>query len=352
RPKMSTKLLLLLGLCMTWAEQSIAGRVNEGLNTCPLAFEISPCSCTYDEDLYEPDLYCPHIGSIEQLQEIFTTAHFPEKRFWRIRVSGAPLGDIPEDVFNDVAFDEIHLNACNITSVHPDAFSASKPNMDTWEMYSNKLTDSSFPWSTLGEYPKLWWVHVDHNDFTTFPTLSSEYLEDINLWKNPITYFGREQLSGAPNLRILNVSPYIESFSGDSFLDLTQLEEIHLSNNNIGDLGAGQITLNSEKFSYLYLQNCSIADIHPEAITGVMSTRLKVFLEHNHLTQLQEEVFRPLTDHMLDGWGELELEDNPLICDCNMYWLLSNQTLLDNVRTGTCDDGTPLKDVDISEWNC
>merc|ERR1719244_1866285 len=117
---------LLFGLYMILVAHSVDGRPKEEWNTCPLAGEIYPCQCTYDEDLYEPDLYCPHIESVEQLHEIFMTAHFFEKRFWRIRVSGAPLGDIPEDVFNDVGFDEIHLNSCNITSVHPNAFTASK----------------------------------------------------------------------------------------------------------------------------------------------------------------------------------------------------------------------------------
>lgn len=38
------------------------------------------------------------------------------------------------------------------------------------------------------------------------------------------------------------------------------------------------------------------------------STRLKLFLEDNLLTTLREDVFRPLMDRMLDGWGELDVE--------------------------------------------
>lgn len=318
---------------------------------CPLAWEIAPCSCTWDEDLGQPDLYCPHIQSLQQLQEIFTTALFPAKRFWRIRVSGAPLGDLPEDLFQDVQFDEIHIDSCNVTSVHPDAFRASKPNMDTMEMYSNLLTDETFPWETLNEYPKLWRVHLHHNLFRTFPQLVSDALEDINLWENPITTFTRESFEGAPNLRIINVSPNVEGFPEDAFQALENLEELHLSNNHLGDLHRGHISLNSEKFKYLYLSNNGISTIEPDAITGFTSTRLKLFLEDNNLTRVEEAVFRPLMDRMLDGWGEIDLEGNPLVCDCDMFWLLSNATFLSNVRSGSCN-GVDLHDVDITSWNC
>lgn len=46
----------------------------------------------------------------------------------------------------------------------------------------------------------------------------------------------------------------------------------------------------------------------PSPVTGVTSTRLKIFLEDNLLTKVEEEVFLPLMARMLDGWGELELQ--------------------------------------------
>lgn len=322
------------------------------LPLCPAASAIYPCSCYYDVDLGEPDLYCNGITSLEQLMEIFTTATFPTKRFWRIRLSGASLGALPADVFADVQFDEVRLNSCNITGVHPDAFRASMPNMDTLELYSNLLTDDSFPWEILGNYTRLWRVHLHHNLFTRFPDLQSEALEDINLWQNVITRIDRSNLVGAPNLRIIDVSPFIEDVAQDAFLDLTNLEELHLSNNLLGDLTEGSITLNSEAFKYLYLSNNSISTIELNAITGQMSDRLKVFLEENQLTTLPEEVFAPLLDHMVDGWGELDVAGNPLVCDCGLYWLLSNSSRLPNVRTGECDDGTPLQEVNATDWNC
>lgn len=345
------QLALVLVLITTAALPSSSQRLAPKLDLCPLAWDISPCTCTWDEDLGQPDLYCPHIQSLGQLQDIFVTAFFPVKRFWRIRVSEAPLGDLPEDVFNDVQFDEVHLNSCNITSVHPDAFRASRPNMDTLEMYSNLLTDKSFPWSSLAEYAQLWRVNLENNLFSTFPNLTTETLEDLNLWGNPVTTFTREALQGAPNLRILEVSPYLESFPVDAFQDLHQLEELHLSHNLLGDLRRGQVTLNSPAFKYLYIADNAISSIEPDAITGVTSTRLKIFLEDNLLTKVEEEVFLPLMARMLDGWGELELQGNPLVCDCDMFWLLSNDTLLDNVRSGSCG-GVDLHDVDISSWNC
>ncbi|KAK4292487.1 hypothetical protein Pmani_034747 [Petrolisthes manimaculis] len=353
--------LLLVFVCLVGATHSgqpnIPGKDvgQPRLDLCPFASEIYPCQCTWAVDLSEPDLYCPHIESLEQLQNIFLTAFFPTKWFWRIRVSGAPLGDLPEDLFNDVHFDEIRLNSCNITSVHPDAFRASKPYLDTLELYSNLLTDETFPWWSLSEYPKLWRVHLHHNPFSTFPTLNTSALEDINFWETPITTFTRDQLKGAPNLRILEVNPNLESFPADAYLDLGYLEELDLSNNpNLlgGQLSFGQVTLNSPNFKYLYLSNNAISNIEVDAITGVTSTRLKLFLEDNLLTTVNEDVFKPLMDRMLDGWGELDVEGNPLVCDCDMYWLLNNATFLANVRTGSCNDGQYLHDVDISTWVC
>jgi len=68
------------------------------------------------------------------------TATFTAKLFWRIRLSGAPLGALPADVFNDIAFEEVYLTTCNISSVDPMAFRASQPYMDTMYLYSNQLT--------------------------------------------------------------------------------------------------------------------------------------------------------------------------------------------------------------------
>ncbi|XP_068243223.1 oplophorus-luciferin 2-monooxygenase non-catalytic subunit-like [Palaemon carinicauda] len=353
RPEIFLGFLFVVGAtAATGPEPGPVKKASLELDLCPLASEIFPCTCQWDEDLWQPDLKCQNIQNVEHLQRIFQTAFFPEKRFWRIRLSGSPLGDLPADLFNDVQFDEVHLNDCNITSVHPEAFRASKPNMDTMELYSNQLTDDSFPWSTLSEYPKLWSVHLSHNLFTTFPTLISESLEDISLWATPITTFSRESFEGVPNLRIINVSPNIEGFPEDAFMPLEKLEELHLNDNKLGDLTEGALHFNSPNFHSLYLSNNLISDIQPDAITGTTSTRLVLYLERNLLTNLREGVFSPLMSlRMQDGWGGLETGGNPLVCDCDMYWLLSNSTFLGNVRSGTCD-GQELADVDISGWIC
>lgn len=67
------------------------------------------------------------------------------------------------------------------------------------------------------------------------------------------------------------MNPNLESFPDDAFLDLGNLQELHLSNNPGllgGQLSLGQITLNSPNFKYLYLSNNAISNIEIDAITG------------------------------------------------------------------------------------
>lgn len=66
-------------------------------------------------------------------------------------------------------------------------------------------------------------------------------------------------------------------------------------------------------------------------------------LHTNQLTTVDEDLFGELMPYMSD----LRLYDNPLVCGCDIAWLVLNSDFLSKVdRDATCADGTNLHDLD------
>ncbi|CAG0903999.1 unnamed protein product, partial [Darwinula stevensoni] len=71
-------------------------------------------------------------------------------------------------------------------------------------------------------------------------------------------------------------------------------------------------------------------------------------LSENEISVLREEPFRPI----LEKIREIDLNDNPVVCDCTMAWIVLNPEFLAKVK-GSCTDGTDFQDLDpIDFQNC
>ena len=90
---------------------------------CPNAEDISPCICTYDEDLEVLNLLCDNIADEHQLYDIFH-ADIPFPQFGDMRLDTSSIETLSEDVFGDSTFERFFTISDNgvLFSVDSETF--------------------------------------------------------------------------------------------------------------------------------------------------------------------------------------------------------------------------------------
>ncbi|CAG0902817.1 unnamed protein product [Darwinula stevensoni] len=82
------------------------------------------------------------------------------------------------------------------------------------------------------------------------------------------------------------------------------------------------------------------------------SSHLNLHLRKNEIAVVNEESFRPILEVISNVTGNIDLTDNPVVCNCTMAWIVLNPAFLTKV-TGSCTDGTDFQDLDpIDFQNC
>ncbi|XP_038217636.1 chaoptin [Zerene cesonia] len=140
-------------------------------------------------------------------------------------------------------------------------------------------------------------------------------LAEIDLSHNEIPVVTYELTRGAKRLRKLNLAGnYINDIRSNVLGNLTSLEVLDLSNNQIKDLVSRSADTKfhlPENITHLYLQNNSLEVLPIENIDK--SRYLKVLdVRHNVLTSFYPQLVKKIIEQGL----EVYFEDNKLKCDC------------------------------------
>ncbi|CAG0902258.1 unnamed protein product [Darwinula stevensoni] len=130
---------------------------------------------------------------------------------------------------------------------------------------------------------------------------------------------------------------------------LKKLEKLWCQGVMLGPtLPSGFLQFQSNTLKIVIFEFNNISRLEPGAITGFGPDTM-VFLSGNQITELSEEIFRPMLEILSTGVGVLtvvcQFYDNPILCDCKMAWLVLNQKFLRNIY-GKCNNGTEFKDLD------
>ncbi|KER29414.1 hypothetical protein T265_03982 [Opisthorchis viverrini] len=157
-------------------------------------------------------------------------------------------------------------------------------------------------------------------------------------------------LTGLETLTYLEISNFnLVQIHPDTFKAMRQLRVLDLSRNRItmiqpgafsglhlnllaltdnSGLVLGRGAFRGSEVNNLAARNCKLQDVDYETIAEAKPKQLG--LSHNQITWLDprfERLIRPWTSSTesspvnLDDWGSIDLTDNPLSCNCQLFWL-------------------------------
>jgi hypothetical protein len=284
---------------------------------CPAPQEINPCVCDqnshriqcFGKEVNDQNIYIlgPKIKTIEFL-------------FDSIIISNTSLTVLQKSVFMNAKFKNILIFGNNdLESIESEVFV--KSQVDSFNVKKNpKLSDNNI-FDLIKNLDPLEVIlssnafeEIPENAFVNEQNPINERLSRISLDHNKLKVITSNAFTGLKNLSYLSLDHNMISTIEDFGLKLSTVSshlKILLNNNN----------LNSSSFTL-------------RSIDFPNKTALNLDLAQNHLTILNENIFKNV---LTREKCELNVFGNKFKCDCYMTWLL-NETLSKNVLNIFCDN--------------
>lgn len=281
---------------------------------CPDPMDIYPCVCTADED-HNMDMDCSLVESEDQLARIFSS-NIPFTKFRRLVImNNRHLKALQSEDLGVASFETIFIQGGILEEVLAQALSNSFSSATYIDLQDNRV--SEFPFQELPLFSSLRSLKLSMNWLSDFPALQSSVLQHIELDKNSFNRIPADGFTFLTNVETISFSNnHLQMIMPGTFTDLPFLRELHLDHNRLSNIPQG-------------------------AIAGLKGGLLN--LQENSLEVLEEGVFRPF----VQGGTTVALNGNPLICGCDIAWLVLNSDFMDLISEGTtCYDGEFLSDLD------
>ncbi|CAG0902953.1 unnamed protein product [Darwinula stevensoni] len=193
-----------------------------------------------------------------------------------------------------------------------------------WKLQITNSALGDFPWDILPQFSNLTHLFLYGNPLTTLPRLDSASLKQLILFQDEIATI--ESVSSLPNLEVL-----------------------HMASNPLSEIPIGFFSVlgNLDMF---FCQSCSLG---PTLATGILTfgfgPETTIHLQNNELTELTEEVFRPMVQILSQGSGTIQLSDNPVDCGCSIAWWVLNPQFHWTVQ-GQCADGNFFQSLNTDDY--
>ncbi|CAG0889568.1 unnamed protein product [Darwinula stevensoni] len=304
---------------------------------CPDPEDISPCTCSYDEENGQVSADC----SLANVSEIYSAFN---DVVWEFNTWGnVAITELSGGIFGNVSFQHVFIMYSeNLVTIDPSFLLAMKDTLVTVSFTSGRLED--FPWDVVPQLVVIEQISLDGNAVTTVPELQSSTLQSLWLRDNRITTLQEKWILPIFSSLALGGNPFSE-FSSGFFADFGQFGSFYCQECNFGPtLNSGKLEFNTRQLWELHLEGNHITTIEAGAISGY-TAETKLNLDENSITEVKEEVFRPILEVLSSGDGIVSLLDNPIQCVCSMAWLVLNQTLLEHV-VGNCENGPSFQELD------
>ncbi|XP_070703524.1 chondroadherin-like protein [Pempheris klunzingeri] len=207
----------------------------------------------------------------------------------------------------------LYLSDNDLTSLDPGVFSGA-PELTYLHLEGNRL--AQFPGSALALLPSLFVLHLERNAISKVePTglLSSvtPKLRELYLTNNTITSIAKGALDSAFLGTLHLDSNRLTEMPTHVLSQAPNLEELNLSQNSIRWVGPNAFQSISQSLKRLYMDQMGMEKMSREALKGLGSGLRALTLRGNQL-----EVLPDLSQ--LTGLEVVDLQDNPLLCDCSL----------------------------------
>ncbi|CAL4124439.1 unnamed protein product [Meganyctiphanes norvegica] len=302
---------------------------------CPTSEDIAPCTCSVSED-NAVTMDCSDVTSEDQLREIFTS-NFPVSQLYMFTTFHSPLIVLESGVFGEVNFNHIKMNYGNLTEVELGALDGMYDTLEELRFSDNHILN--FPFETIESFTKLKHLAIDNNNeyMTNFPVIKSDSLIDLRLMNWKFDFVPKDAFKSVPKIEeIILYGNNISSFELGTFSNLNHLKSLDLCLNGLTHIPKGLFSLSDglSNITWIRLSANQIDTIEPNAFNVVANVSIE--LDDNHLATIDEEVWGPLFD---EGF-QLHIRNNPLLCGCDIAWLVRNGDYLSQIHfDATCYDG-------------
>uniref|UniRef100_UPI0037E98BBC chondroadherin-like protein n=1 Tax=Semicossyphus pulcher TaxID=241346 RepID=UPI0037E98BBC len=207
----------------------------------------------------------------------------------------------------------LYLSDNDLTSLEPEAF-AGAPELTYLHLEGNRLVQ--FPGSALKLLPSLFVLHLERNAISKVEPsglLSSvtPKLRELYLTNNTITSVAKGALDSA-YLGILHLdSNQLTEMPTHALSEAASVEELSLSHNSIRWVGPNAFQPVSQSLKRLYMDQMGMEKMSQDALAGLGPGLRALTVRGNQLEELPD--LSPLS-----GLEVVDLQDNPLLCDCSL----------------------------------
>lgn len=171
--------------------------------SCPVEDDIQPCVCTTTPDGSSLDMDCSEVIDETQLEEVFM-ANFPNSSFRMLTIyQNKNLKVLRDGAFGNISFEEIRISDGVLTEVQEEALSGSASRALTLVFNMNNIT--TFPFTTLINFPRLLSLDLRANNLQGFPLIISGSLQVLYLSLNPLGDLPVDAFGGTPSLTDLHL---------------------------------------------------------------------------------------------------------------------------------------------------
>uniref|UniRef100_A0A6A7FW69 Oplophorus-luciferin 2-monooxygenase non-catalytic subunit-like n=1 Tax=Hirondellea gigas TaxID=1518452 RepID=A0A6A7FW69_9CRUS len=292
---------------------------------CPDKEAIYPCTCSSDV-AYNLNMDCSLVKGDQQLRDIFSF-EFPFDDISTFYISdNKNISVLSANLFGEKSFIFINIVGTSLDEIDANVFADSHETLASLNLEHDELTEFAF--DVISQYKILVSLKLNDNKLGTLPSIQSNTLRSLIMNSNPGLKLvdGELTFEGLPNLETIKlINTDLTSIVPNLFSKLNYIRNIYLSSNNIHTIEEYSINAPLDSIEMLYIADNSITTINVGAITG-LRTDAELDLSRNLITEMTEEVWRPILEQM-SGIGNLILDDNPLFCGCDMYWIVQDEKL-------------------------
>lgn len=315
-----------------------------GATICPNGAQIAPCVCIRNFN----QISCSNLTTDINLKHIFERLKQSLDKenvkpvYDELKLTQTLLEEIGSsgDILAGVTFRHISISRnSRLRKIHHQAFQSSFNTTIELAIEENVLLatteeDTVELFKGINRFGKLNTLHLSENGVCLIPKKAFDQAQPV-----------LRELIMTENL--------IKRIDDNAFTSLNALELINLDGNQITKLSPRSLEISKSDTQSplrIFMRNNKLdKNSFPEGIFNRLRGRVFLNLNMNYMTKLPQSVFESFHHRN----SVLTLAKNPLLCDCDLYWVIHANALYDQsspqnsymLREFQCANGTNIKQL-------